>query len=230
VTRAAENLGFSRSDIPELTVKVLRAGEGSRPDVRLLNVDGRLLVIKDYAAGANSAKRFIGRYLVQRELAAYTQLQRLPGVPPCYGRLDPYTLVTGFVDAQPAPEVDPQRLTPDFFACLLDLVRQIHGRGVAHGDIKRLANILIDKYDRPVLVDFTAAVIIGSSPMAALVLPHIFEDDFRGVYKLKKRHAPALLTSEEEAFLEYRSLGERLFRRLRRHVREPVKKLSGREP
>ncbi len=230
MTRAAENLGFSRSDIPELTVRVLRAGEGSRPDVRLLNVDGRLLVIKDYAAGANFAKRFIGRYLVQRELAAYMRLKRLRGVPPCYGCLDPYTLVTGFVDAQPAPEVDPSRLTADFFGCLLDLLRQIHSRGVAHADLKRLLNILVDKHEYPVLVDFTAAVIVGSSPLAALVLPHIFENDLRGVYKLKKHYAPALLTPQQEAFLEHRCLGERVFRRLTGHFREPLQKLSGGEP
>ncbi len=229
-TPGEKRLDFSRSDIPDLTVKVLRAGEGARPDVRVLNVAGRLLVIKDYAAGANLVKRTVGRYLVHRELAAYTRLPWLRGVPPCYGRLDPYTLVTGFVDAQPAPQADPQRLTPEFFAALLDLVHQIHRCGVAHGDLKRLPNILIDSYDRPVLVDFTAAVTIGSNPTAALVLPHIFENDLRGVYKLKRRHAPALLTEQEQAFLEYRGLGERLFRRLRGHVREPVQRLSGGEP
>ncbi len=229
---AAQNnngLGFSRADIPELTVKVLRPAEGARPDVRLLAVNGALIVIKDYGSGANMFKRSMGRYLVERELAAYKRLQGLKGIPACLGCLDPYTLVVRYVDAEPAPLIDACRLTPDFFLRLLEMVRRIHERGVAHGDLKRLPNILVDKHDAPALIDFTAAVISGSSPLAALVLPQIFENDLRGVYKLKMRHAPNLLTPEEEAFLEYQGPAERLFRRVRDRVRGPVQRLSGGE-
>ncbi len=221
---------FSRADIPDLTVKVLRAGDGARPDVRLLDVGGKLLVVKDYAKGANLTKRALGRYLVERELAAYTRLRGLRGVPALHGYMDPYALVTQFCDAQPAPSVPASRLTPDFFARLLELVRRIHSRGVAHGDLRRLPNVLIDSYDYPVLVDFTAAVISGSSPLAALILPHMFENDLRGIYKLKLRHAPALLTADEEAFLKQRGLEEKLFRRVRDRVRGPLQRLAGGEP
>jgi RIO-like serine/threonine protein kinase len=229
---AAQNsasLGFSRADIPNLTVQVLRPGDGARPDVRLLEVNGARIVIKDYAAGANMLKRGMGRYLVERELAAYKRLHGLKGIPPCLGCLDPYTLVVRHVDAEPAPIIDASRLTPDFFSRLLEMVCCIHERGVAHGDLKCLHNILVHKNDTPVLVDFTAAVISGSSPLAALVMPHIFEDDLRGVYKLKMRHAPDALTPEEEAFLEYRGFAEKLFRSVRDRLRKPFQRLSGAE-
>lgn len=227
---AAQNgngLGFSRADIPDLTVKVLRPAEGSRPDVRLLEVNGALVVIKDYGSGANMFKRSVGRYLVERELAAYKRLKGLKGIPACLGCLDPYTLVLRYVDAKPAPLIDARRLTPDFFSCLFELVRRIHERGVAHGDLRRLPNILVDRNDAPVLVDFTAAIISGSSPLAALILPQIFENDLRGVYKLKMHCTPELLTHEEEAFLEHRGPAERLFRSVRDRVRGPFQRLSG---
>ncbi len=222
----SSTIGFTRADIPELTVKVLRAGAGSRPDVRLLNVDGRLVVIKDYAAGANLFKRNIGRYLVAREYAAYQRLQDVPEVPTCLGCLDPETLVTEYAEAEETPSVDPSRLTPEFFAQLLSLIERLHVRGIAHGDLKKLENILIDKDNRPVLIDFTAAILTGSSPLAAIALPYVFEDDLRAVYKLKKRRAPALLTPEETAFLERMSPEERVFRSIRGCVRQPVKRLS----
>lgn len=225
-----KKLGFTRRDLPELTVELLRVGEGARPDIRVVKVDGRLLVVKDYANGANPTKRLLGRYLVDREVAAYGRLRGLRGVPDCYGYLDPYALVIEYYEAKPASDVDPARLTEDFFARLRELVTQIHRRGVAHGDMRKLPNILIDRDNHPVLVDFTAAFIIGSSPMAALILPYILENDLRGICKLKAIYAPHLLSPAEREFMEHRSTTETLFRWLRRPFRRGIKKLSGGEP
>lgn len=224
-----KNLGFTRADIPKLTVAVLRASAGSRPDVRLLNVNGRLVVIKDYAAGANLFKRNIGRILIAREYAAYQRLRNIPEIPECLGCLDPETLVLEYAEAEETPSVDPSRLTPEFFVHLLALIEQLHARGIAHGDLKKLANILIDRENQPVLIDFTAAILTGSNPLAALALPYVFEDDIRAVYKLKKCCAPTLLTEEEAVFLERMSPQERVFRSVRECVRQPVKRLSSSE-
>ena len=227
VSRAVE---FTRADLPELTVKVLRPGDGSRPDVRLIRAGDRLLVVKDYAAGANSIKRFLGRWLVNRELAAYNRLHDLPGIPVCYGRLDPWALVTEYHDTEEVPLTDPARLTEEFFARLRELVGKIHERGVAHGDLRRLNNILIDRSNRPVIIDFTAAFTRGFKPLTALILPRLFVNDLQGICKLKARHAPHLLSDDEKRFMKQRSLAERAFRWLRDRVRPGLQRLSGGEP
>lgn len=223
------DVGFDRRRINGLTVKVLRPAWRMRPDVRLLEVDGRFLVIKDYYRQANHFKRLLGQFLIQREYSAYQRLKNLHGIPRCIGLLDPWTLVSEQIPGQPAPLVDPERLDESFFGQLLNLVRQMHSRGVAHADVHNLLNILVDEYGRPALVDFTSAVLSGSNPVAALALPHLYEDDIKGIYKLKLRHRPDLLTDEESTFLHTRRMPERIFRFVRKFVRNPAKKLAARE-
>ena len=84
----------------------------------------------------------------------------------------------------------------------------------------------MDAQGHPVLVDFTTAIISGSNPMAALLFPVLCDDDWRGVYKLKRTIAPETLTEQEREFLDYRSPCERWFRRWREPVRALIKRWS----
>lgn len=221
--------GLSRRNLAEATVEVLREGRGSRPEVRLVRDDSRLLVLKDYSVG-NLVLRLLGLLLLGRERGAYERLSELPGVPACAGQLDAYALLVEYVAGEPASGAPLRLLTPEFFARLEALVREMHARGVVHGDLKRLDNILITAAGEPFLIDFSAAFWHGSNPVAAVVFPFVWDDDLRAVYKLKSRRAPHLLTQEEERFLSRRSLAERCFRWGREYFRRPVQRLAGSEP
>jgi tRNA A-37 threonylcarbamoyl transferase component Bud32 len=109
------------------------------------------------------------------------------------------------------------------------LIAQLHGRGMAHGDLEKLDNILITPEGAPALVDFAASIMSGMNPLSALALPYLQENDRRAVYKLKSEMAPDLLTHDEDVKLHTRSGAERAFRRLRRYIRKPVKRLSEQE-
>jgi hypothetical protein len=218
--------GLSRTTLPELTERVLRPGERARPDVRVVAVDGDRWVVKDYATGGPRFKRLLGAYLVWRERVAYERAQDLAGVPGLVGTLGPYALVTEFVEATEVTSAPAELLDGDFFEQLAELVAGLHALGVVHGDLKKLENILVTPDGRPVVVDFTAAFVNGSDPVAALVFPWICDDDVRAIYKLKLRCAPHLLTAEEEAFLNQRGLAERFFRWFRRYIRYAAKMLS----
>ncbi|MFP3902765.1 MAG: RIO1 family regulatory kinase/ATPase [Armatimonadota bacterium] len=221
--------GFTRDEIEALTVKVLRPAWRMRPDVRVIRAPRGLVVVKDYYRDANAFKRGLGQYLINREYQAYRRLDNIHGVPQCYKCLDNWTLVTEFVDAPPAAAVNPERLDEHFFGRLKHLVGQLHGRGLAHADLHNLGNILIDKTDHPVIVDYTSAILTGSNPLAAVALPHLYDDDIRGIYKLKANCRRDMLTEEEKAFLHHRTLAENVFRSLRDLVRSPTKKLASME-
>lgn len=220
---------LSRRQLPQLTVRTLREGRGSRPEVRLLSHESRLLVLKDYSVG-NLTLRLLGLLLLGRERGAYERLLGLPGIPEYVGQLDPYALLVEYVEGVPASEAPAELLTPDFFKRLHALIAAMHARGVVHGDLKRLDNILVTPAGEPVLIDFSAAFWHGSNPVAALAFPFIWDDDLRAVYKLKSRRVPEQLAAEERAFLERRSLVERLFRWSREYFRRPVQRLAGSEP
>lgn len=210
------------------TLQVLRQGQGSRPEVRLVRHDGRLLVTKDYGQG-NTVLRLLGLLLMGREQGAYEKLAGLPGIPGCPGRVDRYTLVTEYAPAEPASTVAIGLLTPEFYARLEALVQAMHERGVVHGDLKRLDNVLVTAAGEPVLIDFSAAFWHGSNPVAALVFPYLWDDDLRAVYKLKARRTPELLNDREREFLARRSPVERWFRHVREYFRRPVQRLAGSE-
>lgn len=218
-----------REDIESQTVRVLRPGEGSRPDVRLIEHDGCRLVLKDYSRG-NTTLKALGLLLLWREREAYALLEGLPGVPAVYGHWGPYTLLTEYIESTSASQAPLELLDESFFIRLRELVQSMHRCGVVHGDLKRLDNILVTPQGEPYLIDFSAAFWHGSNPFAALIMPHLIDDDLRAVYKLKARRVPELLTPEEDDFLNSRSGTERAFRGVREYFRGPVQRFASSEP
>lgn len=218
--------GLVRGRLQDCTERVMRPGERARPDVRLVRVEGARWVVKDYANGGPLFKRLLGSYLVWRERVALARAQGLPGIPGLVGTMGPYALVTEFVDAVEVTSAPPDLLDEAFFDQLHELIEGLHSRGIVHGDLKKLENILVSSTGQPYIVDFTAAFVNGSDPVAALVFSLVSDDDLRAICKLKQRCAPHLLTPEEAAFLEQRSAIERFFRWSRRYVRFLAKFLS----
>ena len=199
-------------------IEVLRPAEAARPEVRLEDWDGRLVVVKDYRVRATPLKLWVGRYLVAREYAAHERLAGIDGIPEAIATGNEYVFAHEYVEGIPAPEA-PEHLTPQFFDALYELVRAIHRRAMAHGDLKRLQNILVRPDGSPAIIDLSAAIMSGSNPMAAALLAYIQDDDLRAIAKLKMRHAPHLLTDEERRRLEQRSLAEKLWRWARSYLR-----------
>jgi tRNA A-37 threonylcarbamoyl transferase component Bud32 len=206
-------------------LRVLREAEAARPEVRVEDWDGTLVVVKDYTVKGTWVKRLVGRFLVGREAAAHRRLADVEGVPPALETGDPCVFAHLYVEGAPAPGV-PDRLTPAFFERLYALVAELHARGLAHGDLKRLENVLVQRDGAPALVDLSAAILSGSNPLAAALLGYIVDDDFRGIAKLKQRHAPHLLTAAERDLLNRRGLAERAWRWARSYLRPWLQHMS----
>jgi len=140
-------------------------------------MEGSDLLIKDYGSGKSLFGRLLGRFLVFREKVAYGRLNGLPGIPSYYRTVDLYALILQHVRAEPVLDVDLEQVPADFFRLLSELVENLHGRGVANGALHKLDNILIDNSGRPVIVDFTSAIMTGSNPLVALLFPILCDDD-----------------------------------------------------
>lgn len=224
---------LTRADVDRLTVEVYREAWRARPEVRRIRMLGQDAVVKDYGRSSNIFKHALGAFLTTREAAALRRAEGLANVPRVYAKARPWILVVEHIAARQVTSLDDAEraevLTPAFFERLTGLIAQLHGRGVAHGDLEKLDNVLITPDGSPAIVDFAAAVMSGLNPLSALALPLIEQNDRRAVYKLKSKYAPEQLTEEEAAELHDRSRVEVLFRRARKYIRGPVKRLSAQE-
>ncbi|HUS80305.1 MAG TPA: RIO1 family regulatory kinase/ATPase [Armatimonadota bacterium] len=217
---------LTMEDLDRITVRVLREAWRSRPEVRLVSLDGELAVVKDYGRGGTWFKGLMGAYLIHREAAALRRAEGMANVPRLLALPEISALVMSYVEGVPATSLEDGRLDESFFERLTEMVAALHARGIAHGDLEKLDNIMVTPDGEPALVDFTSAILSGANPLAALALPEVMDNDRRAIYKLKECCAPHLLTAAEREALRTRGGLELWFRNMRRYVRAPVKRLS----
>jgi predicted Ser/Thr protein kinase len=99
---------------------------------------------------------WLRRKTLRREYKAYWQLQGVAGIPACFGFLDQRYLLLEYVAGKryrDAVIVDRER----YFASLLQILREIHSRDVAHGDLKSKGNLLVTGEGLPCVIDFGTA-------------------------------------------------------------------------
>jgi RIO-like serine/threonine protein kinase len=191
--------------------------------------DGGGAVVKDYRPNGFLFRHIVGRFLVWREHKAYRRLRGMQGVPALYGVIDGLALVMEKIDGEPVEGLEKDRkLTDAFIRDLEALVERFHARGLAHCDLKRAPNILVDRNDRPFIVDWSAALSAREFRFFPLnrLYKRFLQDDFNALIKLRLRHCPQGVTPEERRQYLRRGPVERLVRRIRDRAREWLQRVA----
>ncbi len=185
---ASNTLGLSRGEIPERTREVLSRGGWGNPDVLLVESATGPVVVKDFAPRRWLVRRWLGPWLLRREARAYRRLAGIPAVPLLLGWLDASAIVLEFRPGVYLSRGLAGRLPPEFVAHLEDAVREIHGRGVVHLDLRHRSNVLADRDGRPVVIDFASALFFDVSTLAGRSALAVFaEVDRRALRKWRIR-------------------------------------------
>lgn len=204
----------------EQTVTVFKAGEGTRPDVRVVRWQGEPYVLKDYSLCSPWFRTAVGRLLVWRETSALTALAGVSGIPGLVARLGPLAFLMEYLPGTLPARKRPALIDDAFMQRLQRLVNSMHAAGVAHCDLRRSSNILVNDDGQPFIVDFVSCVHAG--PRWNLLWRAVFrrfcEADRKALFKLKSRVAPDLLSSEEAGQLQHTRF-ERFFRAIGHGVR-----------
>jgi serine/threonine protein kinase len=181
----------TREQLPACTERVLHRGGWANPDVSLIRVDGRPLVLKDFSPRHPLVRATLGRWLMSRERRAYGWLAGLDQVPRLEGTVDALAIVTEYRPGEPLARSLAPSLPVGFLAELETAIAAMHARGVVHLDLRHRSNILADQAGRPVLLDFASALRMRpESLLGRLLLPALKWIDLRALDKWRVRLAP----------------------------------------
>jgi predicted Ser/Thr protein kinase len=107
--------------------------------------------------GKGLARKF-HRRMLRHEYEVYKKLGDFEGAPACYGLVDGQYLVLEFIDGRTIRTKRPLD-EEEYHARLLDHIKAMHSKSVAHMDLKRKDNLLVKADESPCILDFGAAVI-----------------------------------------------------------------------
>ena len=194
---------LSHQELRAHAVMTFRHGGGSRPDVLLVRVNGAEAVLKDYSRADPWFRRLLGPLSVRREARALRQLDGARGVPRLLRVVDREALLIEHIPGTSTREVPPGGLTPQFFERFYRLVERLHEHGVAHCDLRSRGNVLVGADGEPYVVDFVAHFRRGRrwNPLTRWLYRKFCEADRVAVARLKRSHAPELLTEAEKLAL-----------------------------
>ncbi|MBW2204043.1 MAG: hypothetical protein JRF52_08060 [Deltaproteobacteria bacterium] len=215
------------SDYPTKNSCILRASSSTRPAIWIVEENGVRAVVKDFSKNKLFFRNTVGRFLIWRERIAYRKLRGISGVPLLYRVIDGLALVTEEIQGRNLENLEKEMKLPDsFFEAMKKLVTHIHDKGLAHCDLKRAPNTLLGDNGLPYIIDWAASISEKEFrvPPLNLIYRRFKLDDHMAITKLKLRHSPETISSEEISRYNYRSWGERLIRAIRDRLREVLQK------
>ncbi len=155
---------------------------------------------------------WLRRWMLRREREIYRQLDDYEFAPRCFGLLDNRYLILELVEGEPyrGAEIEDR---DNYFALMREAIRQLHRRGIAHGDLKRKDNLLVVDKSRPCLLDFGTAITApeGFSPIRAWLYRTLVQYDINAWLKLKSNRQIDSLPDDERMF-HRRSTTEKISR------------------
>jgi len=219
-------LRLQRSAIEENTVDYYRTASGTRPDLRVVELDGRRLIVKDFRRSDRLFRVLVGPILIRRELGALRKLAGVKGVPQIVGGIDRHALAMEHIPGRSLDAVERGTLNGGFYERLREVIDAIHSRGVAHCDLRSRGNVMLGEDGQPYIVDFAACVFRGRgiNPLIRWVFNQFVLADRNAVLLVKQRVSPELLTEEDKAALA-RGLP---FERPAKFIGENVRRLTRR--
>lgn len=167
--------------------------------ILLEQIGGERWIVRD-PGQAVFGLRSISRLIAANEKRALRRLHGVPGVPALIGEQRRGVHQRSYIGGREMRDggID----DPAYFHRARQLLATLHRRGVAHNDLAKEANWLVDDNGHPALVDFQMAWI---SPRRSRLFRLLCREDLRHLLKHKRTYFPERLTPVERRVLARRS-------------------------
>ena len=217
---------LTRRDLQTLPLQSLHTARNwSKADVFGGERDGIRFVVKDFKRAPWWFKPF-ARSFLRREWKALRSLEGMAGVPRALARPDADAIVIEHAPGVQMQTMESRTVPRDSLLRLIELVQEIHQRGVTHGDLHQ-QNVLIDDDGSICLIDWATAHIWKKSDAKKRWLQDEFcALDRRALAKIKVHHGHDLVTDEDLRLL--REGASRAYRAVKK-VRGIGEKLRGKQ-
>jgi RIO-like serine/threonine protein kinase len=193
------------------TIESISKGNAfGKPDLKKVEVEGRILMVKDVRRRLFPLRWSLGLWLIHKEWKIYSRLAGVEGIPMAIRRIDRFAFAMEYVPGRPIERGEP--LPSIFFEDLERILKELHSRGVVHMDLRHKGNILVSESGKPILIDFNSSFSFREKGLPRRFLfPLLRWVDYGGLLKLKQRVSPSSLTPTELAFLKRFNLLRKLW-------------------
>ena len=183
-------------------VGLLKHGDKTKADLRIVDLGEGRIVVKDFADKAWWV-RLIGRFQIARECRAYRWLGPLPGLPRFLGRIDAHALALEWIDGQQlAVAPDRREGGEGRLDRLREIVERLHRTGLTHLDLRGRENVMLDPEGRIYILDLASAIWFRPGGLPHRLFSRWFElTDEAALLKWKRMLSAGPYTEEEEDFL-----------------------------
>ena len=192
---------------------------GNQGRLFTIDIDQKTYLIKS-ANIDNWWSKSINKWSIKREYRVYEKLEGLNGIPKCYGLTDEGCLVLEYIHGGSYRNKQLELDGNDhFFDALLELITSMHNLGVAHGDLKRKDNLIVDQNLKPHLIDFGTAVINydESSSLKKIVFNFLKKTDLNAWIKHKYKRTYENISNEDLVYYSPTSL-EKFYRKFIKRI------------
>ena len=203
----SDDIQISISQIDNAPSRLLREGRYANARVKVVELDGRKWVVKDFSCRSWFVRKLIAPVLISRELILIKRLRGISGIAQRAVRVGPSTLAIEYLEGKSLDKTDRSNITPAFLEALETLIRTVHSRGVVHLDLRGSGNIIMRPDGTPGLIDFQSGLVTTHLPR--FIVQMLEAMDMSGAYKKWRRYQP-------EAMGEYRTDELERVNRLRR--------------
>lgn len=158
------------------TLQRLRAPRPRSPALRVVELGGQPVVVKDFLANPAWYRHTVGRLSLAHEAAAYRRLAGCPGVPRLVAST-PEMLAIEYIQGVALEDVPAGGLPPVALEQLRRTLQEMHRRGVAHadighdfnGDLGRETNLIWSRTGRLYVIDLGSSIRWGGWLLGAMM-------------------------------------------------------------
>ena len=166
--------------------------------------------------------------MLRHEYDVYKKLEGLVDVPRCYGMVKGQYLILEYINGRAFRQGRPGN-EARYFRELLQAIKNMHERQVAHMDLKKRDNLLVVDDQAPCIIDFGAAVIRkpGFHPVNHFWYNLARKFDYNAWIKLKYNNQFHLISDEDLPYYN-KTKTEIIAHKIKRFYKDRVKKLFSR--